>query len=117
MLVKRPVWIVEGKPKDPYYLYGKIVLRFDKEGWHGTYNSKYDWRGEILNSYMPVYGPYYLIGDDWRGYAASVFTMSQNWKANRATVSYADPNNLRYQSRVTFPENFFSVEALARAGK
>ena len=29
MLVKRPVWLVEGTPKDKYYLYGKIALRFD----------------------------------------------------------------------------------------
>jgi hypothetical protein len=49
VLLKRPVWIVEGTPKDRYYLYGKPLLRFDKESWRGTYNSKYDWQGQILN--------------------------------------------------------------------
>jgi hypothetical protein len=39
VLVKRPVWVVEGTPKDKYYLYGKIALRFDKETWRGTYNT------------------------------------------------------------------------------
>jgi hypothetical protein len=43
--------------------------------------------------------------------------MSQNWKMNRATVSYADPNNPRYQSRISFPDAFFTVDSLMRHGK
>jgi hypothetical protein len=117
VLIKRPVWIVEGVPKDRYYLYGRIVLRFDKEGWSGTYNSKYDWQGQILNSYMPVYGPYFNIGGEWRRYAAALFTMSQNWKMNRATVSYADPKNPRYQSRISYPDGFFNIDKLMQKGK
>jgi hypothetical protein len=117
VLVKRPVWIVEGIPKDRYYLFGKILLRFDKETWRGTYNSKYDWQGQILNSYLPIYGPYFDVGGEWRSYAATQFTMSQNWKMNRATVSYADPQNPKYQSRISFPEGFFTVDSLMRHGK
>ncbi len=117
VLIKRPVWIVEGTPKDKYYLYGKVVLRFDKQSWRGTYNSKYDWQGTILNSYMPMFGPYFQIDDEWRSYAAALFTMSQNWRLNRATVSYADPSNPVAQSRVSYADNFFNVDQLARTGK
>lgn len=117
VLVKRPVWIVEGTPKDKYYLFGKVVLRFDKESWRGTYSSKYDWQGEILNSYMPVYGPFFDIDGEWRSYAKSTFTMAQNWKLDRATVSYADPGSPTQQSRIAFPEGFFNVDQLARQGK
>jgi hypothetical protein len=117
VLVKRPVWLVEGTPKDKYYLYGKIALRFDKETWRGTYNSKYDWQGEILNSYLPVGGPYFQVDGEWRSYAKTFFTMAQNWKADRATVSYADPKAPVALSRITFPEGFFSVEQLNRQGK
>jgi hypothetical protein len=117
VLVKRPVWMVEGTPKDKYYLYGKIALRFDKESWRGTYNSKYDWQGEILNSYLPVYGPYFQVDGEWRSYANSTFTMAQNWKLDRATVSYADPKGPVQQSRISFPAGFFSVEQLNRQGK
>jgi len=117
ILIERPVWIVEGIPKDRYYLFGKIILRFDKMTWRGTYNSKYDWQGAILNSYMPLYGPFFDIGGEWRSYAAVTFTMSQNWKMNRATVSYADPQNPKYQSRISYPDGFFTVDSLMRQGK
>jgi hypothetical protein len=117
VLIKRPVWIVEGVPNDRYYLYGKIVLRFDKQTWRGTYNSKYDWQGQILNSYLPVHSPTFDIAGEWRGYAACQFTMSQNWKMNRATVSYSDPNNPKNQTRIKFPDNFFTIDNLMRQGK
>src|SRR5256886_5881887 len=37
-LARRKVWIVEGVPKDRYYLYGKIELRIDAQNWQGSYN-------------------------------------------------------------------------------
>src|SRR5262249_2360270 len=88
LLVKRSVWSVEGTPKDKYYLYGKIVLRFDKESWRGRYNSKYDWQGTILARYLPINGPFFQVGGEWRSYSFAQFTMAQNWKLSRATVSY-----------------------------
>lgn len=117
VLIKRPVWIVEGKPKDRYYLYGKIVLRFDKESWRGTYNSKYDWKGSILMSYMTAYGPYFRIGQEWRQHSEAFFTMSQNLKMNRATVGFADPEHPHFQARLSLPDALFSVDALTRTGK
>ena len=45
------------------------------------------------------------------------FTMAQNWKLDRATVSYADPKAPVSQSRITFPEGFFNVDQLNRQGK
>lgn len=117
VLVKRPIWIVEGVPKDPYYLYGKLVLRFDRESWRGTYSSKYDWKGEILASYLPLYGPYFLVDGEWRWYAASLFTMAQNWKMNRATVGYADSSRPESRTRIGFPASVFNVDSLMRIGK
>lgn len=117
VLVKRPVWIVEGVPKDKYYLFGKLVLRFDKDSWRGTYNSKYDWQGEILNSYLPVYGPYFNNENEWHQYASCLFTMAQNWRLNRATVSHADPRHPVTQTRIPLPEMLFNVDALSRSGK
>jgi hypothetical protein len=117
VLVGRPVWLVEGTPKDKYYLYGKIALRFDKESWRGTYSSKYDWQGQILNSYLPTYGPFFDVDGEWRSYAKSLFTMAQNWKLDRATASYADPAHPTQESRVSFPDGFFNVDQLSRQGK
>jgi len=117
VLVRRPVWTVEGVPKDKYYLYGKIVLRFDKESWRGSYNSKYDWKGEILASYLPAFGPFFAVDGEWRSYAKSLFTMAQNFKLDRATVSYADPQHPEQHSRIGFPDGFFNVDQLSRQGK
>ena len=117
ILIKRPVWIVEGTPNDKYYLYGKIVLRFDKESWRGSYNSKYDWQGNIMATYLPVYGPYFQVAGEWRSYAFATFTMAQNWKLNRATVSYADPSKLYSHSRISYADNFFNMDQLSRQGK
>jgi hypothetical protein len=43
--------------------------------------------------------------------------MAQNWKLDRATVSYANPKAPVSQSRITFPEGFFNVDQLNRQGK
>lgn len=117
ILTRRRVWVVEGVPKDKYYLFGKIVLRFDKESWRGSYNSKYDWKGNLLNSYVSSNGPYFRLGDEWRIHGESFFTMNQNFKMNRATVGYMDPAHPQNQARLPLPDNLFNVDALARAGK
>jgi hypothetical protein len=119
VLVKRPVWIVEVVPKDKYYLYGKLMLRFDKENWYGSYNSKYDWRGELLNSYLPLHGAWFKKGDDYRGYSAGAFTMSQNFKLNRATASfsYANDPTIPADSFIPIAADQFDVNALAKSGR
>ena len=117
LLIKRPVWIVEGTPKDKYYLYGKIVLRFDKQSWRGSFNSKYDWQGTILATYLPINGPYFQVDGEWRSYSYAQFTMAQNWKLSRATVSYADPTKPVSQTRIAYPESFFNMDQLSRQGK
>ena len=48
----RPVWIVEAVPKNPYYLYGKQVMYFDKDNFRGYWKSKYDWKGNVLMNYQ-----------------------------------------------------------------
>ena len=66
---------------------------------------------------MSTCDEFFDIGGEWRSYSAALFTMSQNWKMNRATVSLADPNNPKYQSRISYPDGFFNVDALMRQGK
>ncbi len=113
VLVKRPVWIIEGTPKDRYYLYGKIVLRLDKEDFtgFGSYTSKYDWQGNLVNSYLSGgRGVWHKKGDDFRSYSAQQFTMAQNWKLDRATVS----NPQETDTLITFPDRQFELDVIAR---
>ena len=49
-LAKRRVWVIEGMPKDRYYLYGRIELYIDKVTFQGAWNRKFSWQGELLNT-------------------------------------------------------------------
>jgi hypothetical protein len=51
-LAKRKFWVIEGTPKDKYYLYGKVELWIDDTTWQGAWNRKSSWRGELLNVYQ-----------------------------------------------------------------
>ena len=48
--VQRPVWIVEGTPKDPYYEAGKIVLYVDRDLYHGYYKLSFNKAGELYRT-------------------------------------------------------------------
>src|SRR5207253_718511 len=51
-LAKRRFWILEGVPKDKYYLYGRLELWVDDYTWQGAWNRKFSWQGELLNVYQ-----------------------------------------------------------------
>src|SRR5215468_7032462 len=48
--IKRPVWIVEGTPKDPYYEAGKIVMYIDRDLYHGYYKLTFSKAGELYRT-------------------------------------------------------------------
>ena len=47
---RRPVWIVEGTPKDPYYEAGRIVLYVDRDLYNGYYKLSYNKAGELYRT-------------------------------------------------------------------
>jgi hypothetical protein len=92
-LVKRPVWIVEGVPKDRYYLYGKVRLAIDRETYKVSNVVKYDWKNQPMGVFNRgiAYGTapdgvkYVNITGGGRGGA-----YAENLKMRRATA--ADPS-------------------------
>src|SRR5690606_23435398 len=58
VLVERPVYVVEARPKDPNYLYGRIVLRFDAETFRGSWATKYDRADVPMGSYQVSNGAF-----------------------------------------------------------
>jgi hypothetical protein len=57
-LAKRRHWIVEGVPKDRYYLFGKLIMYIDKTSFQGAWDRKFDWKGELLTTYQVMsYNP------------------------------------------------------------
>ncbi len=82
--IRRPVWIVEGTPKDPYYEAGKIVLYIDRELYHGYYKISFTKAGELYRTN--------LCGQAWGRSADGQFAapsallmLGINEKENRGT--------------------------------
>jgi hypothetical protein len=122
-LAKRRFWIIEGVPKDRYYLYGKIELYVDKENYQGAWNRKFSWQGELLNTLQimayklqPYTRPDGTV--DWINGSNMSFNVAENIKANRATVAglKADPK-AALDTHVTFEPAFFDMNSLSRFGK
>jgi hypothetical protein len=115
---------VEGKPKDRYYLYGRIELYIDKVTYQGAWNRKFSWQGELLNtlqvmgtgSTKPFKRPDGKV--DYLGSSNMAFQCAENIKGNQATVAgiKSDPKG-GFDLRVTFPPSLFDVNSLSRFGK
>jgi hypothetical protein len=120
VLARRRCWVIEGVPKDKYYLYGRIQLYVDKETYHGSYNRKFDWKGNLLNTYNVFADLNGAFEDgDYYGAGNIVYQGAENLKLNRATVMSApqdggDPANDR---RIRLEPAFFDAGALVRVGK
>jgi hypothetical protein len=119
VLIRRPHWVVEAVPKDPYYLYGKLVLRFDKEVYLGSYSSKYDWQGNLTGSYSAIRTNIVKVapGELW-GWAGSSVAMALNWRLDRATTAgIVAGQNVPADSRISLPPSLFSLQALNERGR
>lgn len=119
VLVRRPHWIVEAVPKDPYYLYGKLVFRFDREMFLGSYSSKYDWKGALLASYSAIRTNLVSVapGELW-GWAGGAVAVALNWKLDRATTAgIVAGRNVPADSRVPLSPDLFSLQRLSERGR
>ncbi len=119
VLVRRPHWIIEAIPKDPYYLYGKIILRFDKEIFLGSYSSKYDWKGRLISSYSALRTNIVRAapGELW-GWAGGAVALALNWKLDRATTAgIVSGKDAPADSRIPVSPEKFSLQHLMRRGR
>ena len=91
-VAKRRFWVVEGTPKDKYYLYGKLELWIDDVTWQGAWNRKFSRRGELLNVYQVV-GLATTSFNDHERWLGGTFNLqvAENVKAGRATLSGLTP--------------------------
>ncbi len=123
-LAKRPVWIIEGVPKDRYYLYGKVELYIDKETYQGAWNRKYNWQGELVNTLqvlayqrMPVTRADGKVESLWG--STFSYQCAENLKLNRATLGGLLPKgkDVANDRRISYAPSFFDSGALQRFGK
>lgn len=124
VLGRRPVWIVEAVPKDPNYLYGRIVLRFDAETFHGSWSTKYDRAGTPVISYQISTGAYYPVDGPAgeRAYVSAggvALQTAENLLDEHATVVLF-PRRKRENPadyRVPLDPETFSLHALTQRGQ
>jgi hypothetical protein len=119
VLIRRPHWVVEAVPKDPYYLYGKLVFRFDKDMFMGSYSSKYDWQGHLVGSYSAIRTNIVRVapGELW-GWAGGAVAVALNWKLDRATTAgIVAGQNVPADSRIPLSPNMFSLQQLMEQGR
>ncbi|TMA54937.1 MAG: DUF1329 domain-containing protein [Deltaproteobacteria bacterium] len=119
-LAKRRFWVLEGIPKDKYYLYGRLELWVDDYTWQGAWNRKFSWQGELLNVYqvMGFATAPFNEHESWWGSTFSV-QVSENVKGDRATVAglNAPGENPPNDRRLPLDPLFFDYQALNRFGK
>jgi hypothetical protein len=122
-LAKRQFWIVEGVPKDKYYLYGRLELYVDKVTYQGAWDRKFGWTGELLNTFqvMAFLPKAFKRPDgkvDYNQASNMAFQCAENIMRNQATVAGIKSNPKGgFDGRVKFPATFFDVNSLAHYGK
>jgi len=121
VLVNRPTWIVEAVPKDPQYLYGRIVMRFDAETYLGSWSTKYDRAGTLMASYEVSQGAYFTRdgGKTYIPGGGVAVQLAENFLWDRATVILFPPRNAKNPAdyRVSLPSDEFGPDALVRLGR
>jgi hypothetical protein len=122
-LAKRSFWIVEGVPKDKYYLFGKLVLFIDKETFQGSWNRKFNWQGELLTTVqvMAFVPKGFTRPDgkiDYNQASNMAFQCAEDTKRNRATVAgiKSSPKS-GFRGRVPFDASRFDMNSLSKMGK
>jgi len=124
VLAKRKLWIIEAVPKDKYYLYGKIELYVDKEGFVGAWNRKFSWNGELLADFVPTAGPTVEVSADGAKEMitafGSIYLAGVNLKMDRATVTgfpLKDREKTPSATRVPLDPQAFDYQALQNRAK
>ncbi|MFN8545361.1 MAG: DUF1329 domain-containing protein [Candidatus Binatia bacterium] len=124
-LFKRKFWVIEGRPRDRYYLYGRMELWIDTESATGAWSRKFGWKDELLSVYqVSAYLHYPLKRDDsdeveWSWSNRHPWQAAEAVKLNRATLAGTRPDpDGPFDRRVTFNvDQLFSVATLSRFGK
>ena len=124
VLAKRKLWVIEAVPKDKYYLYGKIELYVDKEGFVGAWNRKFSWNGELLAVFVPTAGPTVEVtADGNKEYITALgsnYLAGLNLKMDRATVTgfpLKEREKIPSATRVPLDPQAFDYQALQNRAK
>jgi hypothetical protein len=122
-LSNRRHWIIEGVPRDKYYLYGKIQLYIDAASYQGAWSRKFGWKDELLAIHqvmawnpLPFTRPDGKV--DYNQGSNQAYQAVENLKMNRATVAGIKSSpKAGFYTRIKFDPVIFTVDSLTRQGK
>jgi len=115
-LTRRPVWLLELTPKDPYYAYGRQILWVDKELFFGYYKEIYDRAGEYWKTIIRG-GGIALNKDKTFSTTQTDFLMALDDHANMATVTLPLREGNDIKVNVELDPQLFNYQGLSRFGK
>jgi hypothetical protein len=122
--VKRPVWIIEAFPKDPYYSYGRQVLYLDRENNQLFFKVVYNRAGEywklITCDFAQGWSP-----DGKHRYVVTAVQMAIDDKSHHSGIGTgtgtrpygATQGNLSEYNTASLRPEMFSVDVLLKRGK
>ena len=122
-LAKRKFYVVEGTPRDKYYLFGKLELHFDKTTFQGSWNRKFGWKGELLNTeQVMAYNPVTVVRPngkkDWVQGGNQAFQCAENIKLGRATVAGIKSSpTANFDARLPLDPKMFDLDELSHQAK
>jgi hypothetical protein len=110
--VRRPVWIVEGTPRDPYYPVGKVLLYVDRDLYHAYYKIGFTPAGEQYQTNFcgQAWG---RTQDGTFGGPSALLMIGVNEKENRGTPT---GRFTRETFERGFSEDWFTPEHLSKLG-
>ena len=122
-LSPRRFWIIEGVPRDEYYLFGKLQLYIDSVTYQRAWSRKVGWQGELLAIHrvmgwnpLPFTRPNGKV--DYNQGSNQAYQTVENIKLNRPTVAgiKASPE-AGLHLRAPHDPTLYDVDPLARFGK
>jgi len=117
-LTKRKVWIIEGVPKDRYYLYGTIRLIIEQGTFEGRWSLKYDWKGQLTQVLMVGRGiKHSPDGRRFVDYTPVGLLLAENVRLNRATAAGRTFGDTFVDYGVRFDPKLFQYQELLHLGK
>jgi hypothetical protein len=114
----RPVWIVEGVPRDSGYCYGRRRLWIDRETSMVLYADTWDHKGDYWRGFVSTY-THQLLGDGQRG-PVWTGTGGYNFQVGHATYVTIGPPERGLGYRVNASDLSladFTPVALLRTGR
>jgi hypothetical protein len=114
---KRPVWIIEGIPKDPYYNFGRFIFYMDKEEFSVYWKEMYDRTGDYWKLFWDTWSAA-MTEDKSEAHLISTGQVMDEKRYHATNIDIYVPKLGDYKVNAhTLDLNSFSLAGFTRASK